>query len=94
MFHDPIDRMDELMDFDMGLGPHGHQFLEAPMVEEEWEIFEEILDDGAGELAEVFMKNLLLQVPCVPNAELQMHDVVFEGVMIEDTDEDDLFEIF
>lgn len=64
------------------------------MVKEEWEIFEEILDDGAGELAEAFMENLVLQVPGAPNAEPQMYDVVFKDVLIEDTDEEDLFEIF
>lgn len=57
------------------------------------EIFEEILDDGVGELAESFMENPVLQVPGAPNAEPQMHDVVYEDALIEDTDEEDLFEI-
>lgn len=94
LFHEPIGHIAELMNFDMGLGPNGEQFLEAPMVQEEWEIFEEIMDDGAAELADAFMENLVLQVPSAPNNELQMHDVVFEDVLIEETDEEDLFEIF
>lgn len=36
LFLEPIERMAELMDFNMGLGPHDQQFLETPMVEEEW----------------------------------------------------------
>lgn len=48
------------------------------------------MEDGA----DVFMENLVLQVPEAPNAELQMHDVVFEDVLLEDIDEEDLFEIF
>lgn len=59
-----------------------------------WEIFEEILDDGAAELADPFMENLVLQVPGAPNAELKMHDVVFEDMLLEDTDEEDLFDLF
>lgn len=70
------------MDLDMGLGPHGQQFLEAPMVEEEWEIFEEVMEDGAAALADAFIENLVLQVPGAPNAELQMHDLVFDFLLI------------
>lgn len=35
IFYEPIGRMAELMDLDMGLGPHGQQFLETSMVDEE-----------------------------------------------------------
>lgn len=52
------------------------------MMEEEWEIFEEIMDDGAGALAEALMENWVLQVPGAPNVELQMHEVVFEDVLL------------
>lgn len=31
---EPIGRMAKLMNLDMGLGPNGQQFLEAPMVQE------------------------------------------------------------
>lgn len=40
------------------------------------------------------MENLVLQVPGAPNAELKMHDVVFEDMLLEDTDEEDLFDLF
>lgn len=82
------------MNLNLGLGPLAPQFLEAPIVEEEWEIFEEILDDGADALAEAFMENLVLQVPGAPNAEPQMHNVMFEDVLLEDTDDEDLFYLF
>lgn len=43
IFNEPIDRMGELMDLDLGLGPRDPQFLEAPMTKEELEIFEELI---------------------------------------------------
>lgn len=61
IFFEPIGRMAEIMDLDMGLGPQAPQFHEAPMVQEEQEVFEEILEDGAGVLADAFMDNLVLQ---------------------------------
>lgn len=82
------------MNLDMGLGPQDPQFLEAPMVEKEWEAFEELMEDGAGALAEAFMENLVLQAPGGATAEPQMHDVVLEDVLLEDTDEEDLFDLF
>lgn len=57
--------MAELMNLDMGLRPQAPQFLESLMVEEEMEIFEEIMVDGASSLAEAFMANLVLQGPGV-----------------------------
>lgn len=42
----------------------------------------------------MFMNNLVLQVPGGQNAEPQIHDVVFEDVLLEDTDEEDLFDLF
>lgn len=83
---EPIGRLAELIDLDMGLGPQAPQFLEAPMVEEEWNVFEEIMAEGAGELAEEFMVNLNIQVP---GDELQLHDVVYEDEL-----EDDLCDLF
>lgn len=62
MFCESIGRMAEIMDLDMVLGPHAPEFLEAPMAEE-WEVYEEIMDDGVGALAEAFTENLVLQVP-------------------------------
>lgn len=50
------------MDLDMGLRPQNPQFLEAPMVDEEIEVFEELMEDGAGALAEAFMANVLIQM--------------------------------
>lgn len=94
VFYEPIGRMAELMNLDMGLGPQDLQFLEAPMVEEEWIVFEELMEDGAGALAEAFMENLVLQAPGGASNEPRMHDVVFEDVLIEDTDEEDLFDLF
>lgn len=94
LFYEFIGRMAKLMNLNLGLGPLAPQFLEAPMVEEEWEIFEEILDDGADALEETFMENLVLQVPGAPNAEPQMHNVMFEDVLLEDTDDEDLFYLF
>lgn len=95
-FFEPIGRMLELMNLDMGLGPQDPHFLEAPMVEEEWEVFEEIMDDGAGILADAFMANLVLQGPGVQNEGPQMQDVVFEEEIVADSDEDedDLFDFF
>lgn len=44
------------------------------------------------------MDNLVLQGPGVHHAEPQMHDVVFEDVIMldsdEEKDEDDLFDLF
>lgn len=84
------------MDLDIGLGPEAPQFLEAPMVEEEWEVFEEIMEDGAGLLADVFMTNLVLQGPGVQNEDPQMQDVMFENELLPESDEDDenLFDLF
>lgn len=77
--------MAELMDLGTRLGPQTPQFLEAPMVEEECNVLEEIMADGVGALTEDFMINLNIQVP---GDELQLYDVVFED------DDDDLFDLF
>lgn len=85
------------MDLDIGLGPHGPQFLEAPMLDEEWEVFEEIMEDGAGMLADTFMTNLVLHINGQPNNPPQMHDVVFEDELMGscgEDDDDDLFDLF
>lgn len=97
LFFQPIGRLDELMHLDMGLGPQAPQFLEEPMVEEECEVFDEIMEDGVGLLANVFMNNLVLQGPAAQNDEPQMQDVMFENELLPDTDEeddDDLFDLF
>lgn len=83
IFFEPTGRMAESMDHDMGLGQQGPQFLEAPMVDEEWEVFEEIVEDGAGVLAEAFMENLVIQAPGANNEEPQMHDLVFEYDLLD-----------
>lgn len=49
------------------------------------------MDDGVGVLADAFMANLVLHVPGVPNKEPQMHDVVFEEELHEESNDDDLF---
>lgn len=96
LFYEPIGRMSELMALDMGLGPQAPQFLEVPMVDEEWEVFEDILENGGRVLAEPFMANLVLQAPGAHHAEPQMQDVVFEEELLADSedDEDDLFDLF
>lgn len=88
--------MAEFMDLDMGLGPQTPQFLEAPMVQEELEVFEEIMDDGAGVLADAFMQNLVLQPLGAHHEEPQMEDVLFQEEILfdSDEDEDDLFDLF
>lgn len=96
VFYEPIGQLAELMDLDMGLGPQGPLFLEAPMVDEEWEVFDDIMADGAGILAQAFMNNLVLQAPGVQNPEPQLHDVVFEDELLGESDEEDdeLFDLF
>lgn len=58
------------------------------MVEEK-EVFEEVMEDGGGALAEAFMANVLIQVPGLANEDLQLHEVVFEEEL-----EEDLFDLF
>lgn len=98
LFYEPIGRMSELIHLDMGLGPQAPQFLEAPMVDEEWEAFDDLMEDGAEILAQEFMANLVLKAPGVHHAEPQMHNVVFEDDILQDSDdeevEDDLFDLF
>lgn len=52
------------------------------------------MDDGAGALAEAFMENLVLQVPGAVDAKPQMHDVVYEDALLENTDDEDHFDLF
>lgn len=86
--------MSELMHLDMGLGPQAPQFLEAPMVDEEWEAFDDLMADGPGVLAQAFMAYLVLQGPGVQHEEPQMHDVVYEDAILLDSDDEDLFDLF
>lgn len=55
IFFEPIGAMGQLMDLDLGLGSHGEQFFEVPMVEEENEAFNEVMEEGWAELTEAFM---------------------------------------
>lgn len=94
IFYEPKGKMTELLNHDMGLGPIGPQFLEAPMVDEEWEALDGILEDGGGALAEAFMDNIAIQAPGGNNVP-QQHDVVFEEELLANSDEeDDLFDLF
>lgn len=86
IFYEPIGALGQILDLDMGLGPHNDQFLEAPMVQEEIEVFNEALVEGWGGLAEQFMQNL-----GIDNGEIQLHQVAHEDELESD---DDLFEIF
>lgn len=88
--------MSELLHLEMGLGPQTPPFMEAPMVDEEREVFDDIMVDGSGVLAQAFMANLVLQDPGVQNEEPQIQDVVCEVVFLMDFDEDDddLFDLF
>lgn len=96
IFFEPIDRMGELMDLDMGLGSQTPQFLETPMVQEELDVFVEIMEDGAVVLADAFMENLVLQPLSAQQDESQMQDVVFEEKILgtQKENEDDLFDLF
>lgn len=72
---------------------------EAPMVDEEWEVLDEIMEDGAGILTQVFTGNHLaevLQGPGVQNEEPQIQDVVFEDEILLGSEEEDenLFDLF
>lgn len=79
--------MSELMHLDMGLGPQAPQFLEVPLVDEEWEVLDKIMADGEGVLAKAFIDNLILQGPGVQNEEPQIQDVVFEDEILLCSDE-------
>lgn len=88
--------MAEIMDLDMGFGTQAPQVLEPPMVQDDQDVFEEILEDGAGVLADDLMKNLVLQPLGAQHEEPQMQDVVFEEEILacSKEDEDDLFDLF
>lgn len=74
IFFEPIGRMAELTDLDMGLWPHDDQFFEVHMVQEEIGAFHEALEEGWDELAEAFMLNVGIQDAA--DGELQQHDVM------------------
>lgn len=66
------------------------------MVDEEWEVLDEIMADGAGILTQVFTGNLVLQGPGVQNEQPQIQDVVFEDEILLGSEEEDenLFDLF
>lgn len=74
-FDEPIGRMGETMDLDMGLGPLNPQFLEAPMVEEEQKAFDEILKEGGGTWQQLLWKKWLSTVLGVEMRSRRMFDV-------------------
>lgn len=98
IFNEPVGQKTELVNLDMGLDPQVPQvpqFMEAPMTEE-WEVFEDIMEDGAGVLVEAFMTILVLQALGVQQDEPQINDVIFKEEILADLkdDENDLFELF
>lgn len=48
LFFEPIGQVAELMDLDIGLGPHGPQFLEVEMYEDEMMQMVEMMENGTG----------------------------------------------
>lgn len=94
IFFEPVGRMAELMDLDLGLGPQNPQFLEASMVNEEQEVFEKIMEDGGVVLANEFMHNLVINGNGEHDGDLNLFDVVYEDELNDIEDEDDLFDLF
>ncbi|KAL8156073.1 hypothetical protein AgCh_001232 [Apium graveolens] len=72
------------------LGINDPQFLEAPMVEEEAEVFGKLWPMGLVMLADAFMENVRINAPWVDNDVPHMHDVVHEEYL----DADDIFDLF
>lgn len=68
------------------------------MVEEEQEVFDEIMADGGAALAEASMRNLVLNVHgenVGGNSEgLNMFDVVYEDVLDDEEDDDEFVDLF
>lgn len=86
--------MGQLMDLDMGLGPHDEQFLEALMEPEEEQVFNVAMAKGWAEMADAFMQNLEIN-----NGDITDQDVVLEADLGEDPeseveDDEDLFDLF
>ncbi|KAL8108984.1 hypothetical protein AgCh_025178 [Apium graveolens] len=87
-----IESLREILVMNIRLGPQAPQFMEVPMVDEEWEAFEDILEDGG----EMLVVNLVLKALGAQNEEPQIQEVVFEDELFADSeeDEDDLFDLF
>lgn len=64
------------------------------MVEDQQKVFEEILKDGGAVLAEAFMQNMVLSGNGGNNEELHLYDVVYEDMVNDVKDEDELFDHF
>lgn len=83
-FAEPLGRAAELMDLDIGLGPHDQDLIEAEMVEEELEQLEVALAAPHGPmevgLAANFLAGAAFQLaPQAPeNQEAEIHNFVFE----------------
>ena len=84
-FTEPLDRAAELMDLDIGLGPHDPDLIEAEMVEEELELLEVALaaaPQGPMEvgLAADFLAGAAFQMaPHAPDhQEAEIQDFIFE----------------
>lgn len=85
LFFEPIGRVAELMDLDIGLGPHGPQFLEVEMNEDEMMQMEEMMENGAVVgAAEAFAQNGGFNGR---GGDLEIHDVMLEDEFGEDDEE-------
>uniref|UniRef100_A0A161WSL8 Uncharacterized protein n=1 Tax=Daucus carota subsp. sativus TaxID=79200 RepID=A0A161WSL8_DAUCS len=85
LFFEPIGRAAELIDLDIGLGPHDPELLEAEMNEEDMLQLEAVMADGAGGPMEAGMAADFLMVagfqlaPLDPgHQEEEIHDFVYE----------------
>ncbi|WOH02020.1 hypothetical protein DCAR_0521407 [Daucus carota subsp. sativus] len=85
LFTEPLGRAAELMDLDIGLGPHDPEFLEAEMAEDELEQLEVVManvDDGplVLGLAATFLgvAGFQLAPPVPENQEPDIQDVAYE----------------
>lgn len=93
IFYEHIGRIGELIDLDWGLGPQYPQFLEAPMVEEEQEVCDEIMKNEDAVLAEAFMQNQVTNALGGNNTDPRMFDVFYEDVIGTDDEDVDLFHL-
>lgn len=48
IFYEPIGALGQILDLDMGLGPHDERFFEAPILQEEIKVSNEALVEGWG----------------------------------------------
>ncbi|WOH12727.1 hypothetical protein DCAR_0832235 [Daucus carota subsp. sativus] len=85
LFSEPLGRAAELMDLDIGLGPHDPEFLEVELVEAEMEDLEAIMaNEVDGPLvigpAATFLRDAGFQLapPAQAHQEEDLHDFVYE----------------